>query len=260
MSTMVESYHGAQSQSATSETTLSSLTGALLLAQFAIFLVALVTLGRAINWPASLDQPASVVLPLIREQRGPVALGYTSYLLSALLLVPIALLLRRVLDTGMGALFGSVLAVSAAIGAAAGVLKILGIVRWLVVMPFLADSYVDPAASATARETVMIVYNALNKYAGGIGEMLGVVLFSGVWTLLVAVVLLRSTTLPRWLGWFGLVAGVVVTAGFVEVFGVTIDGLYLTVSGVIWQLWMIALGVALLRTRTAAQRRVSAHA
>lgn len=260
MSIMVESYSGTQPQSATSETTVSSLTGALLLAQFAIFLVALVTLGRAINWPASLDQPASVVLPLIREQRGAVALGYTSYLFSALLLVPIALLLRRVLNTGMGALLSGVLTVSAAIGAAAGVLKILGIVRWLVVMPFLADSYVDPAASATTRETVTIVYNALNRYAGGIGEILGVLLFSGLWTLLVALVLLRSTMLPRWLGWSGLVAGAVVIAGFVEVFGVPIDGLYLTVSGVIWQLWMIALGVVLLRTRTAAQRRAPAPA
>lgn len=223
--------------------TLGRWTGALLLAQFAIFVVTLLTLGSAINWPASLGEPASVVLPLIAAERAAVSVGYVAYLASALLLIPIALLLRRALAGSSAQL----LTIAAAFGALAGVLKILGIVRWLTVMPVLAQSYIDPAASAATREMVALVYQSFNAYAGGVGENLGVMLFSGLWTTLVALVLLRARPRRPWLGWSGLLAGAVVLAGFVEVFGVDLGGLYLTLSGVVWQLWMIALGIGMIQ-------------
>jgi hypothetical protein len=224
---------------------LNRLTGALLLLQFAIFAVALVVLGSAINWPASLGEPPSIVLPLILAQSGSVALGYTSYLASALLLIPIALLVR----TGLAERPTTLLTVGAAFGTLAGVLKLLGIARWLVVMPSLAVAYADPAASAATRSSLELLYNAINHYAGGLGEVFGVMLFSGLWTVLVSVALLRSGRFPRWLGLFGLGAGAVLIAGFAEVFGVDFGPAFLTLSGVIWQLWMISTGVAFLRAR-----------
>lgn len=226
--------------------------GILFLVQFAVFIVALVVLGSAINWPASLDEPASVILPLIREQRSAVALGYSSYFVSALLLAPIALLVYRVLRTGNDA----VLTVATGLGVLASFAKLLGISRWLVMMPSLADSYIDPQASAATRDATAVVYNAFNQYAGGIGEGLGVALFSGLWTALVALVVLRQTsphrTLPRWIGMFGLIAAVLVLVPLVEFYGIG-TGPMLIVSGVVWQLWMIALGTLLLvRARTPA--------
>jgi hypothetical protein len=76
-------------------------------------------------------------------------------------------------------------------------------------------------------------------------------LFAGVWTVLIALVLLRTVVLPRWLGWTGIVAGLVLLAGFVEVFGVEVGGVYLTVSGFGWQIWLLALAVVLFRSRSA---------
>ena len=78
------------------------LTAILLIAQFVLMLAALFILGAAINWPASLDEPAAVNLPLILEQAGAVTLGYGSYFLSSLLLTPIALLVYALGREGDG--------------------------------------------------------------------------------------------------------------------------------------------------------------
>src|SRR3712207_9486478 len=67
--------------------------------QFLLLTAAIVVLGSAIDWPASLDEPASVVLPAITEQRGAVVVGYGAYMLYSILFVPLALLLYRVLSS-----------------------------------------------------------------------------------------------------------------------------------------------------------------
>jgi len=223
-------------------TALYKATAAILVAQFVVFMVTFGVLGNTINWPASLQDPASKVLPLIKEQSGAVALGYFCYMLSALLLIPASLMLRRLLsqrDT-------TLVTIMATFGVIAGVLKIFGIARWLVLMPSLADTYLDPTASAATRDTVVVVYNAFNKYAGGIGESFGVMLFSGLWTLLVAIALIRSRQLPKWPGYFGLVAAMALLIGFLSLFGVSL-GPVLIISGIIWQLWLVTMAVVLFR-------------
>lgn len=66
----------------------------LLLLQFAAMWGAFFVLASAINRPASLDEPASVMLPMILDQAGPVFAGNASYLLHALLLIPLAVILH----------------------------------------------------------------------------------------------------------------------------------------------------------------------
>ncbi|HYF63349.1 MAG TPA: DUF4386 family protein, partial [Herpetosiphonaceae bacterium] len=167
-----------------------------------------------------------------------VALGYTSYFISAALLIPIALLLRPILRPADG-----LASVAAGFGAIAGFAKLLGIGRWLFMMPDLAERHA--AAGPAARETLELIYGAFNNYAGGVGENLGVALFGGLWTALAAAAILRSGALPRWLGYAGAVAALAVLSPLAEIYGIGV-GPMLIVSGVIWQLWMIALGATLL--------------
>lgn len=224
-----------------------NVTGWLLIVQLLVFLSAPIGLGIAIGWPASLDEPASVVLPLIRDNRTVVNIGYFGYFISSLLLIPIALLLRGLLQTS--AKNDRLLLVAAGIGALAGAFKMIGILRWFTVMPFLADSYVNSSTTAGTREALTVAYDAFNKYGGGIGETLGVTLFGGLWTVLVATVILGGSRLPKWLGIFGLIAGVGLLVGLVEIFGLALPGIFLTLNGVVWQLWMLTLGITLLVSR-----------
>jgi hypothetical protein len=221
----------------------------LLIAQFILQFAALLILGGAINWPASLGEPAAVNLPLIVAQSGPVALGYSSYFLSALLLAPIALLIYLLGREGRGR---AALLVGAGLGVLASFAKLLGISRWLLTMPLLAQAYVDPGASEATRATVGLLYDALNSYVGGVGELLGVALLSGLWTLLVSIVLLRGSSLaPRWMGVYGLVAAGLLLVAVSKVFGFDLGPL-LIIQGFAWQFWLLALGIFLLRRKPGA--------
>jgi hypothetical protein len=81
-----------------------------------------------------------------------------------------------------------------------------------------------------------------------VGEHLGY-LSTSVWTLLVAVVMLRTALLPRWLGATGTVLAVGIAAGLAEPAGWELGGTINTFSYLAWAPWLIAVGVTLLIRR-----------
>ena len=56
-------------------TTTARATGALLVFEALLLFVPVAILGSAINWPASLSEPPSVILPLIQQQATQFALA-----------------------------------------------------------------------------------------------------------------------------------------------------------------------------------------
>lgn len=205
------------------------------------FALAFGVLGSTVNWPASLQLPAAVALPLIRAQAGAVAFGYSSYLVSSLLGIALALLLGRAL-----AVQSALLSVATGFGVLAGAMKILGIVRWIVLMPTLAQTYTDPATSAATRDTVAVVYTAFNHYAGGVGEQLGDVLFTALWIGIVSLIALRPAALPMWLNILGGVSAIAYLIGLGTNFGLPVTAANL-LGNIFTPLWLLALAVVLLR-------------
>jgi hypothetical protein len=126
--------------------------------------------------------------------------------------------------------------------------RALGIARWFVLMPALAEAYLDPGTSEATRETISVTYDAFNAYAGGVGEVLGVGLFGGLFFGLVSVALVRSERFPSWIGYAGVVVAALLLAGVLEAFGLDL-GPVLAVSVTALQLWMLALAVVLFRAR-----------
>jgi hypothetical protein len=162
---------------------------ALILAQVVLFMIPLVVLGRAIGWPASLGLPPAQALPLIAANAAAMQIGYWGYMLTAVAMVPLVLALRRfAIARGVDGLLVDAMT---AFGVAAAVLKTLGIVRWLVAMPALAALHAG-SADPMLRSGIEVSYLALNGYAGAVGELLGVQLFSGLWLLALGLVLIRT--------------------------------------------------------------------
>ena len=211
----------------------------LLGAQFVGMWGAFFVLAPSINWPASLGLPASEMLPLLLDRFAAVFSGYALYLAHAVLLVPTAVALHLALDL-RGVLGGT----ATAFGVLAGFAKMFGIVRWLFVMPALAAAWVAPETSEATRAAISVTFDALNAYAGGVGELIGVGLFAGIWTVLLSAALLRRGW--RATGLFGLVAAGGLLATVPSVLGIEIPALP-TLSGIAWQLWTAALAVALWR-------------
>jgi hypothetical protein len=150
----------------------------------ALFFAAFGVLANAIDWPASLGLPYNEILPAIAAKLGEVRLGYGLYLASSLLTAVMAVLLlarRSVSPIPLSLQFASLFLILAAI------FKAMGIVRWMVAMPALANHVAAHPEAALATEAAFI---ALNEYAGGgLGEWLGVGLMSGLWMIALAVAL-----------------------------------------------------------------------
>jgi hypothetical protein len=212
--------------------------------QVALFAVPMVVLGRAIGWPASLRLPASEALPLVAANLQAVLVGYWAYLLVSVAMVPLAFALRSLAaERGRS---GPMIDALAFLGAAAGILKTLGIVRWLSAMPALATAHAG--ADAAGRATIETAYLALNAYAGSVGELLGVQLLSGLWLLGTAAVLVGIGL--RLTGLLGGLAGLLFLATTLRTFDPAIAALQ-SVAVPLALLWFLVLAAAMLRRRAA---------
>ena len=214
--------------------------GWMTLAQGLLLLVPLIVLGAAVEWPASLSDPASLALPRLTDNEGAVRFGYAVYLVySVLFAVTITMLARLVeLDLAKG-----VRRLIIGFAIASAIARSLGIVRWLAPMPELADAY--STADDSQRYTIERLYDAINSYGGTIGEALGVGLFAAIAIGLLAVGLLRSSTIPRWIGAWAVISAVALAVGVVEFFDVD-PGPLLTVTVTVVQFWFLATGIWLL--------------
>src|SRR3954452_19672779 len=220
-------------------------TGGLLVAGALAFGGAATALSSTFDWPDILREPADVVLPAVVA--GGTSLVWTWFATAwtyAILLIPI-LLLPMVL----GRRSDPVLRVATYVGATSVVLALIGFLRWVFVVPSLADSYV--AGDATEKAAAAAAWTAQHQFGGALlGEHLGQLLAIG-WSVTVSVIILRSRVLPRWLGAAGLVVSALYLTNQGDILATAVPGFPVwDVGGFIgstsWGLWVAALGVTLL--------------
>lgn len=226
--------------------------GLLLAGEGLLALAPMAVLGPAIGWPASLDLPAAQQLAAIQSQSGAVAAGYGLYLLYSVAIAPLmAVLAWRLLGRGEAALPWVVsIAVLAGLSALA---RSLGILRWLTVMPDLAVAHAraGTAGDVATQADLQRLFEALNAYGGGVGELLGVGLFMALSLGALAGAAWRQRALPRPLAGGGLVAAAVLAALLLPAVGVATEvPMALAVS--LLSLWMLATGLWLARPGRAA--------
>ncbi len=111
-------------------------------------------------------------------------------------------------------------------------------------MPGLAEAYTDPSATAAEQAALAVVYEAFNAYAGGVGELMGVGLFAGIWTIVISATLVRNG--DRLLGYAGYGAAALLLSTLLSIAGIE-SPLMLTVSGILWQFWTLALAIVIWR-------------
>ena len=217
--------------------------GALLIGDALLSFAPVVVLGAAIGWPASLDNQAAEQLAAIHANVDMVTLGYGLYLLYSILIAPVMIGLAA---RAFGGLQHPLAMTVAAFGALSALARAIGILRWLTVMPMLATAHA--AAVPAARAQIELVFNAVNDFGGGIGEILGVSLFMALALGTLCVAAWRSGGLPRWLAGAGMVSALMLAALMLPT--LRID-LHMPVAAAVsmLSLWMLVAGVWLLRER-----------
>jgi Domain of unknown function (DUF4386) len=215
---------------------------ATLISLFLIFISVLsfapmVILGPAIGWPASLRNPAADQLRAIAQAPQAVALGYGVYLLYSVLVLPAMVLIAR-------RVFGSLASVGAVMVVAFAAVSVLarcvGILRWLTVMPELAQQHAK--AGEAQRSAIELVFQAVTVWGGGIGELLGVSLFMALSVGIAMAGAWVSRSMPRWLAGLGMVSALLLFAMLLPALGIAIK-VPVAVAVSVLTVWMLAVGV-----------------
>jgi hypothetical protein len=220
------------------------LTGELLILTPIAFNVFFTLLSVTFAYPDILREPTGHVLRRFEAGGSSLVAIWYGFMLTAVLFVPLAVLVHKVL-AAQGTPY---MAVATAFGVVGGVVQFLGLVRWPFLVPYLANIYLDPESSGATRESVAVVFQAFNYYAGvGVGENLGY-LFTGLWTVLVAQAMFGSA-LPfrRWLGLLGVVSAVGIVLGMLEPAGFEPAANIVVVGYILWSIWLALFGIFLLR-------------
>jgi hypothetical protein len=210
------------------------------------FTVCFLLLQQLFEYPDILRQSTGEVLSKFAAGGTPLIAVWYVLMLSAVGFVPLTLLVHRVLAERDAPVL---LWVATAFGVIAGLSQTLGFLRWPFLVPHLAQSYLAPGASDAQRAAAGMVFEAFNRYAGmAVGEHLGY-LSTAVWTVLIAVVMLRTALVPRWMAVIGAVLALGIAAGLAEPAGWELGGTINALSYLAWALWLIAVGVTLLMRR-----------
>lgn len=204
-------------------------------------------LAKRFDYPRILRRPPDEILERFRAGGPALVLLWWAFMLSGLLLISAAVLLGQVLG------FSAILPLATTIGVLAGLVQMLGLLRWVYLVPSLARSYADVTGGREQREADLAVFRAMHRYAGvGIGEHLGYLL-TGLWSLLVGVVVvLGGGAVPPWLGWPGIALGAGLMVGSAEFLGPNEErgwafaGALVPVLYISWSVWLFAMGLALI--------------
>ncbi len=222
--------------------TLVTLTALLLMVVPLAFNATFFLLQRAFEYPDILRKPTDYVLRRFYAGGVPLRRLWYAFAFSAVLFTPVPLLVHQVLAPDAP----PYLAVGTVLGVLAGLVQILGLIRWSFLVPTLADTYVDPAVTPATRDSVAVVFQAFHRYAGvAIGEHLGY-LFTSAWTLILCLALIQTGFVSPVLGWLGMLPAIGLLVGVLEETGFKPAGVINAISYILWSIWLITLGVALL--------------
>ena len=200
------------------------------------------------DYPDILRQPTAEIL--IKFQAGGNTLIYT-WLAFAWVGLPMlfgAIMLKQILADE----HAPFLETATTLGVTGFIVQVVGLLRWVFVVPALARLYTDPAADSATQAAVAAVFTAVHQYGGVIlGEHMGQFLII-LWMSMISGIMYKSKMFSKWvavLGWGAsaiyLLAQTELLATAIPTFPV-IDWAGL-VGSLLWLVWMIVMGVYLVK-------------
>jgi hypothetical protein len=196
-------------------------------------------LGSVFDYPTILKAPTADILTGYREHQTAITGWFLVLVVSAALLAPTGVLLGRL----AGGIRGRWIA---GIGIAAATVQVIGLLRWVVLVPGISADAAQPAHTADAQRTFELLHTWLGEI---LGETVGYAL-TATFTVLVVRAITRAVA-PRWMTPIGYASAALIATGIVIPLGVGAAGLTNFAGYVLWCLWLIAMAVTLWRTQHA---------
>jgi hypothetical protein len=189
--------------------------------------VAFLGLGSIFEYPDILQQSSAEILAKFRADEGAIIALFVMLAAAAALLAPVAILLGRVADKDLSRWVVRV-------GIAAAAVQVIGLLRWPLIVPFLADR-----KDTGAFETVHTLLGTV------VGETFGYLL-TATWTILVLVSLARRLA-GRWFLILGYVSAALIAVGVFVPLDLPGADFANFVGYILWSVWLLAFAFLIWR-------------
>ena len=158
-------------------------------------------LGTIFDYPQILKRPTAEILALYRDHQAAISRWVAVLTISSARMAPAGIWLGRLAGGRRGGWI-------AATGTVAAVVQVIGLQRWVFLVPGISVQALDPAQQAAAEARFQLLHNVLGT---AIGETAGYAL-TAAFTILTAAAL-HHTVLPTWLTITGYVAAGLIATG-----------------------------------------------
>ncbi|HET6557287.1 MAG TPA: DUF4386 domain-containing protein [Prolixibacteraceae bacterium] len=194
------------------------------------------------NYPDILRQESGIVLTQFHQGGALLIFTWLSFaLLGIPLLISYSLIGQRLESKISYARWVTTL------GIISGIVQIIGLLRWVFVVPILASDYVNTINPAS-QEAIVMVFKAVHQFGGVLlGEHLGQLL-TVIWTVFISTALMKVKIIPQWLAWWGSISSFIYFLAQAELLATVIPGFpQIEIAGfvgsILWILWLILTGI-----------------
>lgn len=138
------------------------------------------------------------------------------------------------------------------LGIISGIVQIIGLLRWVFVVPVIADNYVTAGDDAT-RAAATLSFQTIHQFGGVLlGEHLGQ-LFTIVWTVMISYGFIKLKIFPKWVSWLGITASVIYLVAQADLFATVIPGFPVwemagLIGSTLWLLWLLVIGILFVKS------------
>ncbi|MFT3680205.1 MAG: DUF4386 domain-containing protein [Ferruginibacter sp.] len=216
--------------------------GWLLLIGAAGVLVPYTILTVIFEYPVILRQDTGTILTKFYNGGGRLIATWFAFAATGAILIPAYIFIGQKLERN-----SSLARFATTIGVIGLLVQLIGLLRWVFVVPVLSNAYVHAGDEAT-KAAAVIAFKTIHQFAGVLlGEHLGQ-LFTIVWTVIISIILFRIKFIPKWLSMFGIISSFIYLLAQAELFATVIPGFPAWdmagfIGSTLWLVWLIILGI-----------------
>ena len=200
------------------------------------------------DYPDILRAPVDQILTQFQAGGSPLIYTWLAFAWVGLPMLLGAIMLKRILDNE----HSYFLETATTIGVIGFVVQVVGLLRWVFVIPVIARLYTDPSTSAVTKESLSALFIGIHQYGGVVlGEHMGQ-FFIIVWMSMISAIIYKSKMFASWVAWLGWIASAVYLLAQTELLATAIPGFPVIgwaglAGSLFWLLWMIVIGFYLLK-------------
>jgi len=219
---------------------LCRVTGAIAIVTSLSVTVCFILLGKIFGYPEIIREAPEIILTRLYEHRGSVPyLYYVGVGLGGISIIYMTVLLRKILDPANKGIFAHLGQLS---GFAAGLLLYIGVLRYSILFPYLAELRINRTYEPGM---IDLVFDSFNMYVGVSIAEHAQFLFTGLMFVFFGISFIQSKIISSWIGLFGFGSAIVIAYGSLEPFDFPKAFVFNRIGSELIGIWFLLIGTNL---------------